>query len=283
MNNKNDKIRILLVFSLCLILFVPLTGFAADTPLINSMEFSSHNIDRVNLSYTSYRVYILRSPNQNIILKEYCSRTGQDFLATTTQKDDILDIRMGNHPRGNYDFYVEIYIPDNYQGQVYVTTESGRIFADSTYLTVHNLFLNSNSGSISVKHITTGALTIRTGSSSVEIDNVTGFIDCESNGRISVINSSFYGYLVSTSSRIEFSSNASCGDIYAYSRSGRITANLSASDSFIIEAKTNSGRINNNFSPSIPYTSKSLSGTWGGASKKIYLETNSSHIDINMI
>ena len=281
--NTNDKIKILLVFSLCLILFVPLTGFATDTPLINSLEFSTRNLDRVTLSYTSYRVYILRSPNQNIILKEYCNRTGQDYLAIATQKDDVLDIRMGNHPRGNHDFYVEIYIPDNYRGQVYVSTESGRISADSAHLTVHNLFLNSNSGSISAKHITTDELTIRTVSSSVEIDNVTGFIDCKSNGRISVINSSFYGYLVSTSSRIEFSSNSSCGDIYAYSSSGKITANLSASDSFTIEAKTNSGRINNNFFSNIPSTAKSLSATWGEASKKIYIETNSSHIDINMI
>lgn len=275
----------------CALLLVPMFGMTASAAtvtavLVNTQEWAASGVNNITVNYTSDKVYVLPSPTNQIILKEYSSHDRTAYYARTTNSGGTLNIQAGSRPSGQFSFYAEIYVPTNYAGTLNVTTTSGMIIAQPTAnMSIGNVNLTANTGHIDVSNITANTFTLYSKSGQIEMNNVRGVINAEtSSAKISVLNSAFSGSLVSGSARVEFTATELTGDLYAYSKSGKISAGLPTSSSFTLSAKTNTSSIANNWGAPFTFAvaKKHLVGSYGSnPTITVTLETNSTPIEIN--
>lgn len=120
-------------------------GTSEAIPLINTKEWDSSALLSVESFYATDNIYIMPSPTDKIILKEYLTDDNPDYYAHTEIKKNVLTIRSGGRPGTNYKSYIELYVPDDVLNKV--ETVSGAITADD-YTGV--LALSTTSGMVNI-------------------------------------------------------------------------------------------------------------------------------------
>lgn len=214
-----------------------------EIPAINIREWGSSELLAIQAEYKTDNIYILPSPTDNIILKEYLTEDKSSYYADAKITDNVLTIRSGDRPVANYKSYIEIYIPDAALEDVAVNTVSGAIEVDSY----------------------TGVVTLSTTSGSIDV------LDSDIAGRVSTV-----------SGAVGLLSSGASGDLYVSSHSGQITAYFSDSASYVLNAKTFFGKIKSSYFGIQPEDEKAFSWVAGNVPKSsITLETFSGNIEID--
>jgi len=158
-----------------------------ETLLINTREWDSSALLTIEAYYGTDSVFILPSPTNKIILKEYLTEDKSNYYASTEIKNNILTIRSGDRPTTNYASYIEIYVPNAALDHVKVETVSGGI----------------------------------------TIDHYTGIVALSTTGGwIDISDSNIAGTVNTVSGEIDLSSSDVLGDLYVHSHSGEIAAIL---------------------------------------------------------
>lgn len=294
MKSENDKMKniiskLSIVMGIFIILFATTQSVSASTSEsapINTQIWNIQDINTINVNYPSDKIILLTSPTNEIILKEYSNKNNPLFYANTEQFRNILNINAGKRPWFFYTFYIEIYIPTNYLGDINIMTSSGDIYAEpKSNLTLNNVEFNSKSGKISTSNVLASNINLYSKSGKITANKIQSTLDCETtSGTIQIINSSIKGNVSSVSGKIDFNSNNISGNINTYSKSGRIIAALSENNQCIFSAKTNSGTIKNNFGMPLEFEidKKYLTGSIGPhPTNSIIIETKSGTIEVN--
>ncbi len=175
-----------------------------NVSLINTSEWDSSSLSTIEAYYAVDNIYILPSPTDKVVLKEYLTENQPDYCASVETKKNVLTIRAGNRPKTNFQSSIEIYVPNTLLNNVKIETVSGGI-------TVNNY---------------TGVLGLSTISGLVEVwdSNIAGNID-------------------TISGEVKLYPAGLLGDLAVYSISGKIDADFAEAGSLNLIAKTVSGKI----------------------------------------
>lgn len=230
-------------------------------PVINTTKWDVSGILTVDARYKADNVYILPSPDNNIILKEYITEHKPDYCANTKIKNNVLTIRSGTRPKKNYSSYIEIYIPDGALDNVKVKTVSGAITA-------------TNLKSIA-------ALSSVSGEIDISDSEVEGNISTVS-GEINISGSGVKGNISTVSGGIKLFPSAVSGDLRVNSHSGKIAAHFPDSTGYKLKANTYTGNIKGSLFNTKSRNVKNVSRVLGNNPKfTILLETFSGNIRVD--
>lgn len=87
-------------------------GGTEEMPVIRTREWDSSEFLAMEAYYQTDRVYILPSTTNKVVLKEYLIEDKSDYYASTEIKNDVLTICAGRRPKGIYNSYIELYVPN---------------------------------------------------------------------------------------------------------------------------------------------------------------------------
>jgi DUF4097 and DUF4098 domain-containing protein YvlB len=267
-----------------------------EAELVNTQQLDMKDVSSVKITYTSDSVKLFKGDSDSLVIKEYMSIDDSDYYARTSyataaNAERQLVIESGQRPvvvSGNFQSYVEVYIPASFTGAgvMAVNTTSGSIRSDGA-LSFSAISLESNSGSITVNDIGSDTMAlVRTTSGNIRVQRIaadkiqvstnSGSIYCGTAlGNIAVITTSgsvdferMNGNVVakSTSGSINFrmlrgalranttSGSIRCtvvestGDITLGATSGSVTLSLPRNMGFHFSARVMSGTLSTPFS-----------------------------------
>ncbi|GEK28633.1 DUF4097 family beta strand repeat-containing protein [Furfurilactobacillus siliginis] len=131
---------------------------AADTeihveslPLANEMAYDAKDIERIDFTYDDANIRVLANPNSDqIIFREYMSRTNASYLGTSTVSDGTLTIRNGRHPHLlPLRIRTQLLIPTSFTGDLRLTSHSGSVRM-TNFGTLGQVRVNLHSGSLQI-------------------------------------------------------------------------------------------------------------------------------------
>lgn len=176
---------ILLAIVLILFLFYMINGgnfknnfVATDLKLVKVTEVKLDNIEVIDSKFYADDVEIIKSETEDIVIKEYRTEGHEkDNLAEIETKQNRLLIR-GDENRSWFNIgrnwrRVELYLPEQFQGELFVKTSSGGIKSEEV-LNLKNFEASASSGSIHLHEVFADNINIATSSGSIAIDTAQG-------------------------------------------------------------------------------------------------------------
>ncbi len=301
-------------------------GFS-NMELVNTQNISVNSIDSIDITYTSDNVEFYISDTEELILKEYMNYTPKDDeLARIKTSGNTLSIKHGD--RYNQFFSlgsfsnnrrVEVYLPSDYNDNLFVVTSSGNIDSDIS-VTLSEFTASSTSGNIEINEIhsdlitasassgnikfevaegtrefctTSGNIKILGGSGdttssassgNITIEDASGQLNAQaSSGNIKVIDSIGGGSLITTSGNIDLELTDITDDLSLHASSGEVRLILPSTASFDFTAEVSSGNIRTFFDDELSYNKKgnNASGTIGeNPTLKVDISTSSGNIRV---
>jgi len=250
--------------------------------LVNMQTISLEEVKTLNITYASESITIYENDNNTFVLKEYMSANKPEYYASIASNSGNVTVNSGKRPSLGMKSYIELYLPNSFDGDFSIDTSSGKITINSAY-SFENFDVKTASGAIEIKEITASESRIETSSGAINIFQLTGKMMIVSNsGEIKIDNAIGSGSYKTSSGMIDISFNDISSDITCGTSSGKIQLAIPKSLSFKLTAKTSTGAIQVPSSDGIATTSNSASGTIGtNPIAQIDLSTSSGAIEVS--
>lgn len=251
-----------------------------NATLVNTQAIPVGRAQKLSISYISESITIRGTDGDAILLKEYFTEDDPDLYADISIADDSIVIRHGERPIPNFlRGYIELYLPRNFFGALTVKTVSGRVDAEHR-LVLEELTATSTSGRIAIGDLTAGRMVLSTVSGSIGVGSARALADVHStSGAIQIVSAEGAGTYRTVSGSIEVAFATVTGDLVLGSTSGRIRLMLPETFSYVLEAKSVSGRIH--VPGAAPAGKRSVAVTVGDAPRaRVRLSTVSGAIEV---
>ena len=242
----------------------PAAPSPVDIKLVNTQQWPSSDILSIVADYHNSAIRLLPGQTQEIVLKEYMSEDNSSYYAKTSVLDVELKITSGDRPSQSavsFTSYMELYIPENFNGAINLHTENGVI---------------------SISSVSAPMITVRSVNGQIGVFNFSGELDCKTdNGGIQLSQCAVKGNFRTENGFIDMGISEILGDITAASSNGVISASLPKTDAFTISAVTDNGSIFNRFTNDWSASDGILNGTWGiNPHNRISLGSNNGTIEL---
>ncbi|WP_419823699.1 DUF4097 family beta strand repeat-containing protein [Anoxybacterium hadale] len=280
-------------------------GSQKQMTLVNTLTFGVGDFQSLRLDYDADDIYVLEGDHDKVTLKEYMNEDKKSYYARSSTQNGELLITEGDRPRrSSFESYIEIYIPQEYNGSLFLHSTSGTIKSDvalnlpgdfgvdTTSGVIHlsntkvsNLMISSTNGELSFENVDAEEVNIKTTNAAASMNQINGIISYQSKG----------GKLTATELRGSGSFHASgdgsinisftdvTGDITAFSKNGRLTLMLPSQLAFKFSAITKEGSIKTSFADQLASKDHSAAGTIGNSPEiTIDLETRNGDIEVSM-
>lgn len=312
--NNNSKVwlamaiflGIIVILSIFMILFMPRGRFyigGGDANLRHSVNIKIHEKTQIDLTAYSERIFYLKNDSDELIIKEYYrSKTKKADINVSEQAVRIrCDQDVNLLVFGNIHDRIEIYLPQNYRGNLSASVSSGDIRSE-LHFTAERLSFEANSGALSLGHLNAdsihlrassgsirvaginGEATVKANSGSISIDRLTGFADVDASSGSIRVNDITGGITAKANSgTIRIGILELSGDVNAAVSSGSINIDLPTDSGFKFSANTSSGSIRTDFDSSLSFNERrnNASGTVGdNASYTVTAKANSGSIRV---
>ncbi|MCL2051409.1 MAG: DUF4097 domain-containing protein [Lachnospiraceae bacterium] len=295
------------VFCIFMIMYMPRGSFyigGANAALRHTTNIRITEKTSLDVSAFSENIYFLKSDTDELIIKEYYRNKNKKAdlrhsdQTVTIRGEQQINISILGFVAGER---IEIYLPENYAGNIKASISSGNIKSDFNFM-AQQLSFEANSGSISLNSLTAGNINvrassgtiriieligdaeIRANSGSIVIDRIDGFLDVNaSSGTVRIANLSGGIKVQSNSGSIRISVKELDGNISATASSGSINIELPKDSAFNFSANTGSGRVRTDFDSSLSYNSRgnSANGTVGTAPEyDVIVKANSGSVRV---
>ncbi|WMJ87680.1 DUF4097 family beta strand repeat-containing protein [Anaerocolumna sp. MB42-C2] len=272
--------------------------------LVNTLTFNTVDFESLRLDYDADDIRVLKSNNDQLIVKEYMNENKQSFYARTFKQNGELLITEGDRPkRSGFDSYIEIYIPQNYTGNLSLHSTSGTIHSelalnlsgnfnvDTTSGLVEvsntkalNVKASSTNGSLNFENMIADEVNIQTTNAATSLNKIIGTINYQSKGG-KLTASALHGsgsFNASGEGSIEISFADVTRDISAYSKNGTLAVTLPRELAFKFSATTKEGSIDTSFTDRLIVTDNTTSGTVGTSPDiTVELETRNGDIKVS--
>lgn len=254
-------------------------------------EISSDNINKISVDCLSSNIVILNSDDSNIrVVQKSTKDLSDNQKCQINQGNEELTVKLDNYR--NFGFFsfntnkniVEIYIPKNYNKDLYLKTASGDIQFNSE-LKLNSLTCKDSSGDVKSKEkINTNDANINISSGDIDLYGIiSNNYDIETaSGDISVDSLSGSGKVSTASGDIKLKYNDIAESSKVHTASGDIDLTVPAELSFEFNGSCTSGNISSNLNLDYTKGKKQASFSSGNESnKKIDASTLSGDISIN--
>lgn len=216
-------------------------AFAPTIKVNDEKAFSVKGIKSLQVDMTKEQIRIMRAQTNEVRL-HYHGTSKQDLkLSTKTSNGTVIvgSTRTTNLMRE--DLYVDIYLPEGYDAQLFIHTTSGNVTSEKVHAE---------------------ATTISTTAGKIALSDCTGNINLKaSSGDISATYNTFGEQ-----------------NINIVTTSGSIQLQLPSAAEFLLDAKTSTGKLHSDFS--VKEDGKKMSGQIGAKSNKVVLQTSTGGINL---
>lgn len=286
---------------LCLLLFAGCSK--ADTlETANELQFSLAGVSDITISYDEEDITFYDSNDDTLIIKEYMTVKKKSYFAKVKQRKNSLHISEGGKPifKGDFNRYIEIYLPLSYQNNLTITTTDGNINLSDIDLNVSDLRIDSTSGTVQVSyaqadqmHLSSTSGTFKLGSLTAEsiwIKTTSGNVMCkEIDGSVTYTSTSgnaefqsaigFGRFTAENSGRLSVCYTNVNGDLTLFNKNDNINLVLPEKLEFEFEAITKNGAISTNFPEQIEIDGDKTIGTVGdNPTSTVRVETKNGNI-----
>jgi len=210
--------------------------------LVNTQTVDINSVKTLNILYTSDNIVLLESDSDNLILKEFMTRSSPKYFANIKKSQDAVIISNGVRPviiRTR----IEIYVPKTFTDNFIFKLKSGNL--TSNYNMNHtNIDLTVSSGNMNVAAVSSENILVNASSGNIRINSCQGKINVvNKSGNITVDNFSGSGIFNVNSGNINLYINAIIGDLSLSADSGTINLMTNGNISYILDAYVRSGNI----------------------------------------
>lgn len=277
---------------------------ATPTQAANELHFNLNSISDITISYDEEAVTFFQSDNDELVIKEYMTENKSRYYADVKQDSGSIQISEGGKPflKSNFIRYIEVYFPEEYRGNLTVTTTDGNIDMTEAPLDLNSLRVDSTAGTVQLNNANASIIHLSSTSGKLDLGNITGEqirLDTTS-GKVTCENLVGNVAYTSTSGDIDVKSAVGSGN-YRANNSGKlkvvytdVTGNLSffnKNDSieltlppdleFEFEATTKNGSVSTSFQESISIDGRTTRGTVGNSpTVTVKTETNNGNIEV---
>lgn len=151
----------------------------AEAKLINTQTISPEGAENIKIKNSSYDIIFMDSDSEEIVVKEYSSKSKQKSFVTVDKSGNTLNITSNKKNvrswfvlRSNYAYY-EVYLPASYKDAVDIETSSGD-FSAETNLEFSDFNVNSSSGYVNLNNLRAGNIYIKTSSGDIRTEYLDG-------------------------------------------------------------------------------------------------------------
>ena len=283
-----------------------LTSCSKDSvaEMSNEMKFELDGIESIVISYDDEDITFIDGNGDSLVVKEYMSKNKARYHADVREKDGEIHISEGGKPlfKGDFERYVEVYLPDSYTDSLKITTTDGNIDSSNIGIDTKKLRIDTTSGTLKLKkaeakniHISTTSGSLELGSlnanqirlettdGSVSCDKVRGKMKYTTTGGDAYFNSVIgYGsYRADNSGKLSVTFEKVTGDLYLFNKNDNIELNLPEESAFEFEAETKNGSVKTNFNENLSFKGNTVKGNVGKNPEiKIKTESRNGNIEV---
>lgn len=255
-------------------------------PLTDESEFNVEDIKKVDVTYEDADVKILPTKSNQIIVREYMSRTNPDYQVKTDLVNDTLVIKQGRWPHFlPLKVKVQILLPESFAGKLRVNNHSGNLLMqnlsqlDSALINVKSgvinirnlkieqLLINASSGKVVMEDLNvTSALSVESRSGVIRLDNVYSpdYNILARSGTIKGIDLGGGGKVTAKSGTIKLEFAKVTSNIEVINNSGTVRLTMPEHDSYNFDLEAKSGTVKMNHKANYKHDIQSLKeGTVG--------------------
>lgn len=238
--------------------------------MVNELSFSLDRITEIKISYDDENITFFESENDNLIVKEYMNKDKESYHAKVSKKSDNIQISEGEKPfsKGNFNRYIEVYLPDSYTEALNVTTTDGNIDFTDMALNLSSISIDCTSATVKIKEA--NASNIRLSSTrgklelesiiadQIRIDTTQGDVICNKiDGNVAYTSTSGNAefkssigsgiYKANNSGKLKVNYTEVKGDLSLYNKNDSVELSVPATLDFYFEATTKNGSVSTDF------------------------------------
>ena len=142
---------------------------------ILSMDIST--VKNLQIGYHGETIFLHRSADDTFVLKEYIGGlSGSEYYAKVTANRIKTTIRYGRREEVDRNAYVEVFLPENWHGELQLSSQYGDIVSDESW-SFDRFAAETMEGSIVLKDITAPRIRMSCPVGSIHIEKAEGFAD----------------------------------------------------------------------------------------------------------
>lgn len=234
-------------------------------PLTGTRSYATAGLKTISISYQSADVTIVPSKNDEVVIREYASRSNPDYHMQTSLDGDTLRIIQGQIPHFlPLKIRVQILIPQEFSGQLRISDRSGNLHIQdlqqleqvainvrSGLVYARNLKLNrlvteASSGKVVLEDVQAESeLLVNSHSGVIKLDNVASQkYDLQAHsGTIKAVDLSGAGQILARSGIIKVIFAEVTGDLKVENISGTVKLTMPETDSYKFDLEAKSGTV----------------------------------------
>ena len=275
-----------------------------STQAANELRFNLDRVSEVTISYDEEPITFFQSDSSELIIKEYMTENKNRYYADVKQNNNSIHISEGGKPffKGDFSRYIEVYLPEEYQGNFTVTTTDGNIDISDVDLNLSSLRIDSTAGTVhldkadaSVIHLSSTRGTLDLGKitgEQIRLEKTSGKISCEelagavtytsTSGDIDVKSAAGSGsYKANNSGKLQITYTDVTGNLSFFNKNDSISLKLPKGLEFEFEATTKNGSVSTSFQKNIRIDGRTTYGTIGSnPTVTVKTETNNGNIEV---
>lgn len=268
----------------------------------NVLNFKLNNVTDITISYDEEAVTFFQSENDELIIKEYMTENKSRYYANVKQDNGNIHVSEGGKPffTSSFTRYVEVYLPQEYQANLTVTTTDGNIDMSNIALNLNSIRIDSTAGTVQLDNANATVFHLSSTSAKLDLGNITGEqikldttsgkVICEKlNGAVTYTSTSgdievksaigSGSYRANNSGKLNVSYTDVIGDLSFYNKNDNIELTLPQDLEFEFEATTKNGSVSTSFQDSIRIEGRTACGTVGSSpTVTVKTETNNGNI-----
>ncbi|MBG0784073.1 MAG: DUF4097 family beta strand repeat protein [Anaerolineaceae bacterium] len=215
--------------------------------LVNQISLPLKEIEKVKISYLAESITLKQSLDGALLVKEYMNRDEPEFYADVVQGNEQIHIRHGRRKGITLRSRVEVFIPEDWHGDLTVSNISCDIMSQCDW-TLASFNAKSVSGSIDLKTITADKINLFSSLGTLGLKQCTGEVDLNtSNGNIYVKEVIGGGNFSSLSGRIKVYFKELNSAVRISSETGDVQLHLPLDPNFELDAVSATGAIDSSF------------------------------------
>lgn len=275
---------------------------APNAQAANVLNFNLNNITDITISYDEEAITFFQSDNDELIIREYMTENKRRYYADVKQNDRSIHVSEGEKPflSSNFTRYVEVYLPQEYQANLTVTTTDGSIDMSNIALNLNSLRIDSTAGTAqldnanaTVLHLSSTSGKLNLGSitgKQITLDTTNGKVICEvlngavtynsTSGDIDVRSAIGSGsYQAKNSGKLNVTYTEVTDDLSFFNKNGSIELTLPQDLEFEFEGATKNGSVSTSFQENTRTDGRTTHGTVG-STPTVTVKTETKNGDI---
>lgn len=293
-----------LLMAVCLFNLSGCSTHPANEQAANELNFNLNNITDITISYDEEAITFFQSDSDELIIKEYMTENKSRYYADVKQDNRSIHVSEGRKPflSSNFTRYIEVYLPQEYQANLTVTTTDGNIDMSDVALTLNSLRIDTTAGTVQLDNANATVLHLSSTSGKLDLGNITGEqikldttsgkVICEElNGAVTYTSTSgdidvksaigSGSYRANNSGKLNVTYAEVTDDLSFFNKNDSIELTLPQDLEFEFEAVAKNGSVSTSFQESIRIDGRTTRATIGSTpTVTIKTETNNGNITV---